>query len=231
MGLSADVGQRRHKQNPILAARPIVTFPVQAPPPVARSEDVAISVISDEHRTASIHSWAVQPNADPVTDDPISFEFDNKPFTVNPILPNLKRKGLDAGERSALRDCRNVKLVCLRVGEPELRDCANATIACLRVSPILDDVEKQISSSARDTSNNSEASLQKKTQVSHLGSFCFGLFLGLIPVLIVLRLCQNFFGRGQSNYEWHQEWLRNGKTLGLFMLVTIVIVLITLNIR
>lgn len=204
---------------------PPATFPPQPPPQVLRPEDIDLSVVSEDYHAVSIQGWGSRQSPDPFIDDPISFELDDKPFTINPTnRAALKKKDQEQEEDPRLPD--EGPHIKLSQGSRTPRKGS-----WVQVPPAIGDTENQLSS-VRNTIEISEATPpKKKKQIGDCGSFLFGLLLGLNPLFIIARVCVRHVRKGQGRFEWQDQWVKNGQTVGLFILVIMAIILIVININ
>lgn len=90
--------------------------------------------------------------------------------------------------------------------------------------------EKQSSVRHNSSRRRSDAAPDKSTGVGALGSFAYGTFLGLLPVLLAGRLAVHYFRKGEDHTAWDERWLKYGVTFGLFLIVGIALVVVIVNI-
>lgn len=69
------------------------------------------------------------------------------------------------------------------------------------------------------------AYVHRKSTVGAFRSFLFGVFLGVLPLLIVVRLIWKCVTK-ESDRVWDARWLRYGKSFGLFLFIVFVIIIV-----
>lgn len=216
------------------SASPLVRFPSPPPGQPKNAPTAApyctLPLFSPDHHTASSNSTS---SAVPITPSPttlpmvdeVQFELDDRPHAHSKSLPRYSP--LPAARPPYMNNAPlpSAPQSLVVVDKKRFSHSSNAQFPQLSA----DDCALSVTMSATDSM--SMTSGEKLDTFSSTTSFFFGIFIGLVPILSVCRWVHITFVVSPTPSMWDQRGLVYGRSVGLFMFVVLMVIILIAFLR